>query len=384
VIGILIYVIFAVCLLAYKVTSILIKKNNNSEYMNIETIKSEVSRATPIDPKDIKFGKVYSDHMLVADYNDGAWGKAYIGPFENLSLSPATSFMHYGQAIFEGIKAYKSINGDINIFRPLDNWKRFNKSAHRMAMPHVPENIFMEGMRQLIELDKDWVPTTDGCSLYLRPFMMGTDEFIGVKPAEEFKFLVITSPAGAYYAAPIKLYVHDKYVRAAPGGVGFAKAAGNYGATMQPMVEVRELGYDQILWTDSVEHRYVQECGTMNAFFVIGDTVITPDLSEGTILEGVTRDSIIQLLKDRNIKVEERPLSMDEICAAYDAGELKEVFGAGTAAVIAPVAELFYEGKTMTLPSADDKSITETIKKELADIRYGRIPDRHNWMFKVC
>jgi branched-chain amino acid aminotransferase len=362
---------------------ILIKKNKISG-MNITTIKSEISRATPIDPKDIKFGKVYSDHMLVAEYENGAWGKATIGPFENLSLSPATSFMHYGQAIFEGIKAYKSINGTINIFRPLDNWKRFNISAARMAMPSVPEHIFMEGMRRLIELDKDWVPTSEGCSLYLRPFMMGTDEFIGVKPAEEFKFLVITSPAGAYYAAPIKLYVHDKYVRACPGGVGFAKASGNYGATMQPMVEVREMGYDQILWTDSVQHKYVQECGTMNVFFVIGDTVITPDLTEGTILEGVTRDSIIQLLRDRNIKVEERPLGMDEICAAFDAGQLKEVFGAGTAAVIAPVAELFYEGKKMQIALADENSITETIKKELADIRYGRIPDRHNWMFKVC
>ncbi len=352
--------------------------------MNISITKAQNVRETSIDPTDIAFGKLYSDHMLEVDYKDKNWGAVEIKPFNNISLSPATTFMHYGQAIFEGIKAYKHKDGSIKIFRPRDNWKRFNKSGARMGMPPVPEDIFLDGLKQLITLDKVWVPDADGCSLYLRPFMMGTDEFIGVKPAEQFKYMVITSPAGAYYAAPIKLFVHEKYVRAVEGGVGFAKAAGNYGATMQPVLEIREQGYDQILWTDSVEHKYVQECGTMNVFIVIGDTVITPDLTRGTILEGVTRDSIITLLKDKNLKVEERRISMDEISEAFDNGTLKEVFGAGTAAVVAPVAELMYKGKQMVLPAQTETNITNSVKNELADIRYGRIADRYNWMFDVC
>jgi branched-chain amino acid aminotransferase len=352
--------------------------------MNILTQKVSDSRVNQVDPLDIKFGKIYSDHMLIADYKDGVWGKAEIVPYDNLVMSPSTTFIHYGQSIFEGIKAYKTPSGEVKIFRPIENWKRFNHSAERMGMPHVSEAIFMDGMKQLIALDSDWVPSSEGCSLYIRPFMFGTDEFIGVKPAEEFKFMIITSPAGAYYAQPIKIYVHDKYTRACAGGVGEAKAAGNYGATMMPMMEVRKLGYDQILWTDAVHHEYVQEIGTMNVFFVLGDTVVTPDLNGGTILAGVTRNSIITLLKEKGIKIEERPLSIKEVSKAFDDGQFLECFGAGTAAVVAPIAELFYEGKTMTLPTAGPDSITELIKKELADIRYGRIPDTHDWMYKVC
>ncbi len=352
--------------------------------MNITTLKTADSRVNQLDPLDIKFGKIYSDHMLVADYKDGAWGRAQIEPYGDLMLSPATTFMHYGQAIFEGIKAYKNAKGEVKIFRPEKNWERFNKSAERMGMPSIPQDIFLEGMRQLISLDSDWVPTSEGCSLYIRPFMIATDEFIGVRPAEEFKFIIITSPAGAYYAQPIKLYVHEKYTRAATGGVGQAKAAGNYGASMMPTMEVRSKGYDQILWMDAVEHKFVQESGTMNAFFVLGDTVITPDLSEGTILDGVTRDSIITVLRDNNIKVEERKLSIDEIVAAYDKGEFKECFGAGTAAVVAPVALLHYKGKDMQLPPLNENSVTELVKKQLADIRYGRAADPRDWMWKVC
>ncbi len=352
--------------------------------MSIATQKVADSRVNQLDPNDIKFGKIYSDHMLVADYANGQWNKAEILPYDNLSLSPATTVLHYGQAIFEGIKAYKNANGEVTIFRPRENWKRFNISADRMGMPPVPEEIFMHGLKELIALDRDWVPNGEGCSLYIRPFMIGTDEFIGVKPAEEFKFMIITSPAGAYYAQPIKIYVHEEYTRAYPGGIGYTKAAGNYGASMYPTMEVRKLGYDQILWTDAIEHKYVQEIGTMNVFFVINGTVITPDLSEGTILAGVTRASIIQLLKEANIPVEERPLSMDEISAAYDKGLFTEVFGAGTAAVVAPIKELFYRGKVMTVDPEKDNVITNFIKNTLADIRYGRATDTHNWMFKVC
>jgi branched-chain amino acid aminotransferase len=352
--------------------------------MNILTQKVADSRVNQVNPLDIKFGKIYSDHMLVADFENETWGKAEIVPYDNLVMSPSTTFIHYGQSIFEGIKAYKTPSGEVKIFRPFENLKRFNLSAIRMGMPEVTEAIFMEGMKQLIALDRDWVPESEGCSLYIRPFMFGTDEFIGVKPAEQFKFMIITSPAGAYYAQPIKIYVHDKYTRACAGGVGEAKAAGNYGATMMPMMEVRKMGYDQILWTDAVHHEYVQEIGTMNVFFVLGDTVITPDLKGGTILAGVTRNSIITLLQEKGIKIEERPLSIKEVSKAFDDGLFLECFGAGTAAVVAPIAELCYEGKTMNLPVAGPNSITEMIKKELADIRYGRIADTHNWMWKVC
>jgi branched-chain amino acid aminotransferase len=352
--------------------------------MSIITHKVADSRVNQLNPTDIKFGKIYSDHMLTATYKNGSWNKAEIMPYDNISMSPATTVLHYGQAIFEGIKAYKNIHGEVTIFRPEENWKRFNRSAERMGMPDVPYDIFMDGMKQLISLDRDWVPASEGCSLYIRPFMIGTDEFIGVKPAEEFKFMIITSPAGAYYAQPIKIYVHDKYTRAFPGGIGYTKAAGNYGASMYPTMEVRKLGYDQILWTDAIEHKYVQEIGTMNVFFVLDNTVITPDLSEGTILAGVTRASIIQVLQENGYKVEERPLSMDEVSNLYDQGKFTECFGAGTAAVVAPIAELFYNGKTMQLAPADDKSVTAFIKKTLADIRYGRSQDTHGWMYKVC
>lgn len=352
--------------------------------MNISTLKAEQSRIHEVDASNIQFGKTYSDHMLIADYEDGAWKEPQIVPYGDISMSPATTFIHYGQSIFEGIKAYRTQSGEIKIFRPTDNWKRFNISAERMAMPHVTEEVFMNGMKELIALDKDWVPNIDGCSLYIRPFMFATDEFIGVKPAEKFRFMIITSPAGAYYNKPTKIYVQNKYVRAFPGGIGFTKAAGNYGASMLPTLEIRKLGYDQILWTDGFEHKYVQEIGTMNVFFVLGDKIVTPDLSEGTILAGVTRDSAIKLLKQKGYTVEERPLSVEEIREAFYRGDLKEAFGAGTAAVIAPIAELFYDGQTMDLPPIETWEVSNWLKKELADIRYGRIPDTNNWMYEVC
>ncbi len=350
--------------------------------MDIIVNKVEKSRINQLDPNNIQFGKLYADHMLVAHYENGEWKQAEIVPFDNLSLSPATTFMHYGQAIFEGVKAYKDQDGNPVIFRPYDNWKRMNRSAERMAMPDVPEELFVEGMRQLVELDKAWIPTGDGTSLYIRPFMIATDEFIGVKPAEKFTFLIITSPAGPYYSKPVSIYVQDKYVRAFPGGIGFTKAAGNYGASMYPTMKIREMGYDQILWTDGYEHKYVQEIGTMNVFFVIGDKVITPNTGE-TILEGVTRDSVITVLRDKGIIVEERPISIDEIVAAYKAGELKEAFGTGTAASISHIAELTYHDNKMVLPNVEQAEISEWVKKELNDIRYGRKEDKHGWIVKA-
>ncbi|RYD57877.1 MAG: branched-chain amino acid aminotransferase [Sphingobacteriales bacterium] len=350
--------------------------------MDIPVTKVENSRIHQLNPANIQFGKLYADHMLVAHYEDGAWKQPEIVPFGDLHLSPATTFMHYGQAIFEGVKAYKDQQGNPVIFRPHDNWKRMNRSAARMAMPDVPEDIFIEGMRQLVNLDKAWIPTEEGTSLYLRPFMIATDEFIGVKPAEKFTFLIITSPAGPYYSKPVSIYVQDKFVRAFPGGIGFTKAAGNYGASMYPTQQIREMGYDQILWTDGYEHKYVQEIGTMNVFFVIGDTVITPELGE-TILEGVTRDSVVTLLREKGIKVEERPLSIDEIVAAHKAGTLREAFGTGTAASISHIAELTYNDYRMELPAAETWEISEWVKKEMNNIRYGKVADTHNWIVKA-
>lgn len=341
------------------------------------------SRISQMNEENIQFGKLYSDHMFQVDYADGEWGQPEIVPFGPLTLSPATTFMHYGQAIFEGVKAYKDPQGNPIIFRPTDNWKRFNKSAKRMAMPEVPEEIFMEGMRQLISLDRDWVPSKEGTSLYIRPFMIATDEFIGVKTAEKFKFLIITSPAGPYYAKPVSIYVQDTYVRAFPGGTGYIKSAGNYGLCMYPTQQIKEMGYDQVLWTDGFEHKYVQEIGTMNVFFIIGDKAVTPDLEQGTILEGVTRDSIITLLRDKGIEVEERPISIDELKEAYKAGLLKEAFGAGTAASIAPIAELTIHDEHMIMPPVEEWTISNWVKEEMAAIRYGRKEDSRGWMFHV-
>ncbi|HLO71127.1 MAG TPA: branched-chain amino acid aminotransferase [Flavipsychrobacter sp.] len=343
--------------------------------------KVEKSRIQELDLNNIQFGKLYADHMLVAHYENGEWKQPEIVPFDSLQLSPATTFMHYGQAIFEGVKAYKNQEGEPVIFRPYDNWKRMNRSAERMGMPAVPEEIFVDGMRALVSLDKDWIPTEEGTSLYLRPFMIATDEFIGVKPAEKFTFLIITSPAGPYYAKPVSIYVQDEYVRAFPGGIGFTKAAGNYGASMYPTAQIRKMGYDQILWTDGFEHKYVQEIGTMNVFFVIGDKVITPELSE-TILAGVTRDSVITLLREKGVTVEERPLSIDEIAEAYKNHQLKEAFGTGTAASISHIAELTYHDMHMVLPQ-EDWGISEWVKQEMNNIRYGKIADTHDWIVKA-
>ncbi len=350
---------------------------------DIQINRTPASRINQLDPSNIQFGKLYADHMLVCNYENGEWQQPVIMPFGNLSLSPATTFMHYGQAIFEGVKAYLDVNGEPVIFRPLDNWRRLNKSAERMAMPDVPEELFMEGLRALVDLDRAWIPQGEGTSLYLRPFMIATDEFIGVKPAEKFSFIIITSPAGPYYSKPVSIFVQEEYVRAFPGGIGFTKAAGNYGASMYPTMKIREMGYDQILWTDGFEHKYVQEIGTMNVWFVIGDTAVTPDLEGGTILAGVTRDSAITLLRERGMKVEERPISIDELKAAYAKGELKEAFGTGTAASIAPIAELTIHDEHMVLPPVEQWETANWLKQEMNNIRYGRTEDRHGWLYRI-
>lgn len=349
---------------------------------DIKIKQIETSRINELNPDNIQFGRLYSDHMYIAKYDNGGWHTPEIMPYGNMSLSPATTFFHYGQAIFEGVKAYKNSNGEITIFRPHDNWKRMNVSAIRMGMPEVPEELFIEGMRALIDLDKAWVPNGEGTSLYIRPFMVATDEFIGVKPAENFSFIIITSPAGPYYAKPVNIFVQSEYVRAFPGGIGFTKAAGNYGACMYPTMHIREKGYDQNLWMDGIERKYVQEIGTMNVFFVIGDKVITPNTND-TILKGVTRDSVITLLRDNGYEVEERPISIDEIEEAYKNGQLKEAFGTGTAASIAPIASLTYKEDRMELSAVETWKVATWVKEEMNNIRYGKVEDTRGWVFKV-
>jgi branched-chain amino acid aminotransferase len=350
--------------------------------MDILITKAERSKLQDLDMNNLPFGRYFSDHMLEADYENGEWKNIEIKPYQPLLLSPSVAALHYGQAIFEGIKAYKDRQGNAYIFRPSDNYHRFNVSAERMQMPVVPEELFMDGMRQLIALDKDWIPMKEDHSLYIRPFMFSSDELIGVRPSETYKFLIILSPTGPYYSAPMRIYVEEKYVRAAPGGVGFAKAAGNYGGSMLATAEAKKKGYDQVLWMDAIEHKYVQEIGTMNVFFIIGNTAITPNLDQGTILDGVTRASSIMLLKEMGFNVEERPLSIDDIIDAYKAGILYEVFGTGTAATISMIKELRYKDYIMKFDVEKWKT-APMLKKWLTDIREGRREDKYGWMWKI-
>jgi branched-chain amino acid aminotransferase len=353
-----------------------------TEEMAIQITKAERSKLQDINLENIPFGRYFTDHMLEADYENGEWTNVEIKPYQPLLLEPSLAALHYGQAIFEGIKAYRDEAGNAAIFRPIDNFKRFNRSAERMNMPLVPEEIFMEGMRQLIALDKNWIPAKKDHSLYIRPVMFSTDAMLGVRPSETYKFLLLLSPTGPYYATPMKILVEEHYTRAAPGGVGFSKNAGNYGGSMLAASIARQKGYDQVLWTDAHEHRWLQEVGMMNVFFIIDNVAITPSLEEGTILEGVTRASVMQGLKDMGIKVEERKISIDEVVAAYKAGKVAEVFGTGTAAVIAPIRELNYKGEVMTF-DVEQYQISTGVKRWLNDIREGRIEDKYHWMWKV-
>lgn len=346
----------------------------------LKTIKSRVAE---IDFNKLPFGKYFSDHMLIAAYDDGAWRDVQIVPFGPLELSPANLALHYGQSIFEGIKAYKNDKGEAFIFRPDKNYDRFLHSAERMAMPPVPREIFLDGMLQLVALDKDWIPSQAGSSLYIRPLMFASDGAIGVKPGKKYTFLIMTSPTGPYYNRPLKLYVEDYYVRACEGGVGAAKTAGNYAASLFPTEEVLKKGYDQILWTDAKEHRYLQESGTMNLFVVIDGKVLTAGLNEGTILDGVTRDSIIQLLSARGIEVEERPVDIREVVDAHRNGSLQEMFGAGTAANITFIEEFCYRDQVVKLSPQDKWKIAPRLLKELNGLHSGQIEDVRDWMWKA-
>lgn len=350
--------------------------------VDIKINKVERSKLNDLSLENIPFGKYFSDHMLEADYENGEWKNIEIKPFQPLVFEPSMAALHYGQAIFEGIKAYKDQNDDAFIFRPFDNFVRFNKSAERMCMPIVPEEIFIDGMKQLIALDKNWIPKRENHSLYIRPVMFSTDTLLGVRPSDTYKFLIILSPSGPYYTSPMKIAVETKYTRAVAGGVGFSKNAGNYANSMLAAREAKQRGYDQVLWTDGFEHKWLQEVGMMNIMFIIDGVAITPAINEGTVLNGVTRNSIIVLLEEMGFKVEQRRINIDEIVDAYKSGKLQEVFGCGTAATIAPIAELGYGDFRMPFNINSFKIATQ-LRNHFDDIRYSRIPDTHNWMVKI-
>lgn len=350
--------------------------------LTIRTQRTSASRLQQLDPEHLEFGKIFSDHMFVVDYRDGEWQDAQIVPYGNMSVSPANSALHYGQAIFEGMKAYKNADGDIALFRPYDNLHRLNASAERMCMPTLPEELFMQGLSQLIRLDGEWVPNTPGSSLYIRPFMFATDGFIGVRPSESYRFVIFTCPVGLYYNKPLRVRFEEKYVRSAEGGAGYAKNAGNYGAAMYPTKLAQQEGYNQLIWTDASEHRYVEESGTMNAIFVIDGKIVTPALSS-SILDGITRRSILDLARDWGLTVEERKVSAVEIMQAISDGRLEEAFGVGTAATIAPIAVIGYQGHDYELPQPRADRFSARASEALHAIRTGNAVDTHSWMVAV-
>jgi branched-chain amino acid aminotransferase len=352
------------------------------EDITIDIQKTTNSRLPQIDVNTAPFGKVFSDHMFEMDYADGAWSNPVIRPFKNLTMSPGSMVLHYGQAIFEGMKAYNYKNGEIVLFRPMDNIHRMNISAERMAMPPIPENVFYEGLMKLIELDRGWVPTARDSALYIRPVMFATDDFVGVKESSKYKFIIFTSPANAYYSAPIKVKIEMYYSRACKGGTGFAKAAGNYAASLYPARLAKEAGYDQLIWTDAETHTLIEEAGTMNVMFVINGELITPPSSE-TILDSITRKSVITLAEQMNIPVKERVITVKEVVEALENGTLTEAFGAGTAATVAPIKTIAYKGKDYDLPDTKHWKIALRLLNRLTDIRLGEYPDENNWIVKL-
>lgn len=345
----------------------------------IETVKN--SRLKDVDLSNIPFGRVFTDHMFVMDYYDGAWRDARIEGVSKMEMHPANMTLHYGQSIFEGMKASKNADGVPLLFRAEMHAKRMNASAERMCMPTIDEALFVEALRQLLALEKDWIPDMEGSALYIRPFMFATDEFLGVAPSQTYRFMILTLPVAPYYAHPVKLLASTEFIRAAEGGVGEAKTSGNYAASLYASKLAKEQGYDQVLWLDGVHHKYVQEVGTMNIFFHIGDKVITPQ-TDGAILKGITRDSFLHILQHWGYEVEERLISMEEVIEAHQNGTLKEVFGSGTAAVAAQVSEISYRNQTIKLKISED-NLAERLKTEINGLRKGDRDDIFGWIEPV-
>jgi len=353
--------------------------NITEQKISIEKVKQ--SKINQVDFDNLSFGNVFTDHMLVCDYKDGKWEAPKVIPYQPIVLDPSSKIFHYGQSIFEGMKAYKDANNDTWLFRPLENQKRLNISAKRMAIPEIPEDYFMEGLKTLLKVDEQWIPKNEGSSLYIRPFIFATGQGFHASPADEYKFIISCAPSGAYFSGKVKVIIEEKYSRSANGGVGYAKAGGNYAGQFYPTQLAVAKGYNQVIWTDDNTHEYIEEAGAMNIFIRINDTLITGPTSD-RILDGITRKSIIEIAKDEGIVTEVRKITVAEVIAAAKDGSLKEMFGAGTAAVISPIATFGYRDVDYDLPENEDSMATK-LKKRITDIQYNKAEDTFGWRYKV-
>lgn len=350
--------------------------------ISIKVNKVERSRITDVDWDNLPFGKVFSDHMLVMDYKDGVWHDPEIVPFEPLLMHPATSAIHYGQSIFEGMKANKNENNEVLIFRPEMNAKRFTESCKRICMPQIPESTFIQLIQKIVDIDREWVPSKEGHSLYIRPFMFATDDFIGIKPSDTYKFIIFTCPVGAYYSQPVNVKIEEYYTRAAQGGVGRAKTAGNYAASLYPAKLAQEQGFHQLIWTDAAEHKYIEESGTMNIVFEIDGKLVTPSEDMDTILRGVTKRAVVDITRHWGVEVEERCVTVEEVVTALREGRVTDAFGAGTAATIAQVAKIGFREELFELPDVTSRTLSNKIKTYLTDLKSGKVEDELNWLLK--
>lgn len=361
-------------------------KGEISMEISIKKIEPEKMKVKPVDESKLGFGKIFTNHMFTMTYHsDRGWHDAVIEPYHNLSLDPTVMCLHYGQEIFEGLKAYRGKGDQIFLFRPYENIKRMNASAERMCMPGIEADLFMNALQKLIFLEKDWIPRGIGTSLYIRPTMIATECALGVHPANQYLFFIILGPVGAYYPEgfnPTKMYVSEEYVRSVRGGVGNCKAAGNYAASLYASRLANEMGYTQVLWLDAIERKYIEEVGTSNVFFCIGDELITPPLG-GTILPGVTRDSVIRIARSWNIPVAERPITIDEVISAQADGSLKEAFASGTAAIVSPIGQFFYKGGVFVINEGKTGALTEKLYHEILQIQYGEKEDPFGWRISV-
>ncbi len=353
-----------------------------TETMDIKITKTNHSRLQETDFNNLPFGKTFSDHMFVADYVNGEWKNFEIVPYGEISLNPAISSLHYGQSFFEGIKAYKHADGTVSVFRPDKNAIRFNKSAERLCMPTIPEEIFIQSIAAVVDIDRDWVPSKANHALYIRPFMFATDPFLGVAPSSTYKYMVLLCPVGPYFSKTLRVKIETYYTRSAEGGMGYAKSSGNYGGSMLPAKKATEEGFDQLIWTDAKNHEYVEEMGAANVMFVIDGKVVTPSTRD-TILDGVTRDTVLTLAREWGMPVEERRVSVAEVIEAAKNGKLDDAFGAGTAATIAPVGSISHNSEEYFLSDPKERAFSQKVLRELDAIKYGKVADTHGWNLVV-
>jgi branched-chain amino acid aminotransferase len=353
-----------------------------TETLDIKITKTPNSRLQQTDFNDLPFGKTFSDHMFVADYEDGEWKNFQIVPYGDISVSPAISALHYGQSFFEGLKAYKHADGTVSVFRPDKNAKRFNKSAERLCMPTLPEDIFIQSIAAVVDIDREWIPGKANHSMYIRPFMFATDRYLGVAPSTTYKYMVLLGPTGPYFSKTLRVKIENYYTRSAEGGMGYAKSSGNYGGAMYPAKKATEEGFDQLIWTDAKNHEYIEEMGAANVMFVLDGKVITPSTRD-TILDGVTRDTVLTLAREWGYPVEERRVSVAEIIEGAKNGKLEDAFGAGTAATIAPVGSISLNGEEYFLSDPKTREFSQRVLRELDAIKYGNTADTHGWNYIV-